>query len=172
MSILYGLLIPENNCFRDAAAVVEAGLSPDPEQTQCIVSSKVEQLSFSQTLLKNIHNGSGETSISSTPQSQRASTDKSPPNTPAKQKWAVVALKDSHPDKCDPERKNSLPQSKACGKLNLLYCPCQIFGFGRQNWGCPLCALVTYYRQVGLSCIIVLDVVGVLCGSNQYIGME
>ena len=69
---------------------MEAGLTPDPERTQRTVNSKVEQMSFRQTLLKNIHNPSGETSISSTNQSQRASsTDKCPPNTPPKQKWAV-----------------------------------------------------------------------------------
>lgn len=140
---------------------MEAGLTPDPERTQRTVNSKVEQMSFSQTLLKNIHNASGETSISSTNQSQRASsTDKCPPNTPPKQKWAVVTSKESHPDKCDAERGKFLPQLKRCGKLNLSYCPFKIFVFGWTNLGMCLCAL-TYYMQVKFSCIRVLNVVGV-----------
>lgn len=139
---------------------MEAGLTPDPEQTQCTVNSNVEQMSFSQTLLKNIHNASGETSISSTPLSQRASTYKCPPNTPLKQKWAVVTSKESHPDKCDPERKSLLSQCKPCGKLNLSYCPLKIFVFGWTKLGMSLCAL-TYYMQVRISCILVRNVVGV-----------
>lgn len=140
---------------------MEAGLTPDPEPTQRTVNSKVEQMSFSQTLLKNIHNASGETSISSTNQSQRASsTDKCPPNMPPKQKWAVVTSKEGHPDKCDAERKNLLPQFKPCGKLNLSYCPFKILVSGWTKLGTSLCAL-TYYMQVRFSCILVLNVVGV-----------
>jgi DNA-nicking Smr family endonuclease len=129
---LYDVLQSTNFDVRDAAAVVEAGLTPDPEQTQRTVNSKVEQMSFSQTLLKNIHNASGETSISSTNQSQQASsTDNCPPNTIPKQKWAVVASKESHPDKCDAERKNLLPQFKPCGDLDDYNCQRQS---AKENW--------------------------------------